>query len=93
MSITVANPLTRVPNPSSIPARLRGYFRLCRNCRVALRDQVTIENDAGAQMWACAECGTARQWGFFRPWDRFAVALLHCARCEGARPHGFVGVI
>jgi|FreactTroBogLake_1042271.scaffolds.fasta_scaffold59567_2 hypothetical protein len=88
MSTALINPIGSV-GTRSIAAT--GYnFAVCERCGHDLRDQLP---EIGAQIWACVECGSMRQWGIGRPPDRGMKAALQCDGCQAVTRHRFVGAV
>jgi hypothetical protein len=88
MSTAVSNPIDSV-GTRGLDAT--GYnFRVCENCGHDLRQQMA---EYGAQLWACNDCGSIRQWGDGRPESKKLRPLLKCDDCRCPTRHGFIGVI
>jgi hypothetical protein len=88
MSTATVNP-TLESHPSQAVSH---DTRLCRACTTEIRNFAQDDQEVGAQLWVCTECGKVRQWGFARPWDPLLRALLHCHACWEPTRHAFVGL-
>jgi hypothetical protein len=58
-------------------------------CCACSHEELEMPIAQDRQMWACTDCGLARQWGNGSPADRFFRALLGCDRCGRLTVHAF----
>lgn len=82
MSTALANSFLK------IEGRLDRDF-LCQRREAEVLDRPL---EIGAQMWACCECGTLRQWGFLQPADRRMKPALDCEQDGAMTRHAFVAI-
>ncbi len=90
LAVKVATKPATVSRANHVHHGRVGYnLATCDNCGHNLREQLP---EMGAQIWACMECGSLRQWGFSRPWDAGMKPTLECELCDAVTRHNFVGL-